>query len=169
MEDKSRLPVLCWQLRIVAVSCFCLFVVDKRRVMPNHIAAGHITQRISIKPVCHRVCFCADCLPAADWLFSLEGQPDGHCVNCWDLICRLQWVRVVRVTARHCSMDLRRRAREAVGAVWKSRWTSWAPVPNKPTVSVDVKQHFNQINCGCVKLSDCPCAGACRWRPSPSP
>ena len=25
----------------------------------------------------------------------------------------------------------------------KSRWTSWAPVPNKPTVSVDVKQHFN--------------------------
>ena len=30
-------------------------------------------------------------------------------------------------------------------AVWKSRWPSWAPVPNKPTVSVDVKQHFN--NC----------------------
>ena len=23
----------------------------------------------------------------------------------------------------------------------KSRWPSWAPVPNKPTVSVDVKQH----------------------------
>ena len=29
------------------------------------------------------------------------------------------------------------------GAVWKWRWPSWAPVPNKPTVSVDVKQHFN--------------------------
>ena len=28
--------------------------------------------------------------------------------------------------------------------MWKSRWTAWAPVPNKPTVSVDVKQHFNQ-------------------------
>ena len=27
--------------------------------------------------------------------------------------------------------------------MWKSRWPSWAPVPNKPTVSVDVKQHFN--------------------------
>ena len=26
--------------------------------------------------------------------------------------------------------------------MWKSKWTSWAPVPNKPTVSVDVKQHF---------------------------
>ena len=27
------------------------------------------------------------------------------------------------------------------GAVGKSRLTSWAPVPNKLTVSVDVKQH----------------------------
>ena len=26
-----------------------------------------------------------------------------------------------------------------------SGWTSWAPVPNKPTVSVDVKQHFNRL------------------------
>ena len=32
---------------------------------------------------------------------------------------------------------------QSSGAVWKSRWPSWAPVPNKPTVSVDVKQHFN--------------------------
>ena len=32
------------------------------------------------------------------------------------------------------------------GAVWKSRWPSWAPGPNKPTVSVDVKQHFNSNN-----------------------
>ena len=29
------------------------------------------------------------------------------------------------------------------GAVWKSRRLSWAPIPSKPTVSVDVKQHFN--------------------------
>ena len=29
------------------------------------------------------------------------------------------------------------------GAVWKSRWPSWALVPNKPTVSVNAKQHFN--------------------------
>ena len=28
--------------------------------------------------------------------------------------------------------------RASSGAVWKSRWPSWAPVPNKPTVSVDV-------------------------------
>ena len=33
---------------------------------------------------------------------------------------------------------------QSSGAVWKSRWPSWAPVPNKPTVSVAVKQHFNQ-------------------------
>ena len=30
---------------------------------------------------------------------------------------------------------------QSSGAVWKSRWPSWVPVPNKPTVSVDVKQH----------------------------
>jgi len=29
---------------------------------------------------------------------------------------------------------------QSSGGVWKSRWPSWAPVPNKPTVSVDVKQ-----------------------------
>ena len=33
---------------------------------------------------------------------------------------------------------------QSSGAVWKSRWPSWAPVPNKPTVSVDGKQHFNR-------------------------
>ena len=27
------------------------------------------------------------------------------------------------------------------GAVWKSKWPFWAPVPYKPTVSVDIKQH----------------------------
>ena len=30
---------------------------------------------------------------------------------------------------------------QSSGAVWKSRWPSWAPVSNKPTVFVDVKQH----------------------------
>ena len=35
---------------------------------------------------------------------------------------------------------------QSSGAVWKSRWPSWAPVPNKPTVSVDVKQHPNKQN-----------------------
>ena len=28
--------------------------------------------------------------------------------------------------------------------MWKSRWLSWAPVPNKPMVSVDVRQHFDE-------------------------
>ena len=35
-------------------------------------------------------------------------------------------------------------SRQSSGAMSKSRWTSWTPDPNKPTVSVDVKQHFNQ-------------------------
>ena len=31
------------------------------------------------------------------------------------------------------------------GAVSKSGWPSWAYVFNKPTVPVDVKQHFNAV------------------------
>ena len=33
---------------------------------------------------------------------------------------------------------------QSSGAVWKSRWTSRAPVPNKPAVSVDVKQLWTE-------------------------
>ena len=33
---------------------------------------------------------------------------------------------------------------QSSGAMYKSRWPSWAPVPNKPRVSLDVKQ-LNQI------------------------
>ena len=35
----------------------------------------------------------------------------------------------------------------SLGAVWKSRWSSWAPVPNKPMVSVDIKQHSTKSVC----------------------
>ena len=36
------------------------------------------------------------------------------------------------------------------GGVRKSRWPSWAPVPKKPTVSVDVKQYFNKYEAALV-------------------
>ena len=35
----------------------------------------------------------------------------------------------------------------------KSRWPSWAPVPNKPTVSVDVKQHSTNSKLCFVKMT----------------
>ena len=41
---------------------------------------------------------------------------------------------------------------QSSGAVRKSRWPSWAPVPNKPMVSVDVKQHFNRNQNGVLTL-----------------
>ena len=44
--------------------------------------------------------------------------------------------------------------------VWKSRWPSWAPVPNKPTVSVDVKQHFNQLDPSMTHVWSLKC---CTW------
>ena len=34
----------------------------------------------------------------------------------------------------------------------KSRWTPWTPVPNKPTVSVDVKQHFISGVTNCARV-----------------
>ena len=34
---------------------------------------------------------------------------------------------------------------QSSGAVWKLRWLSWAPIPNKLTVSVDIKQHFIRL------------------------
>ena len=35
---------------------------------------------------------------------------------------------------------------QSSGGVWKWRWPSWAPVPNKPKVSVDVKQNTSANN-----------------------
>ena len=45
--------------------------------------------------------------------------------------------------------------------MWKSRWTSWAPLPNKPTVSVDVKQHSTKSHSvpGATNLSSHNCYG----------
>ena len=46
------------------------------------------------------------------------------------------------------SVDVRKSGAEARGyhRTQESRRTSWAAVPNKPTVSVDVKQHFDNNN-----------------------
>ena len=42
--------------------------------------------------------------------------------------------------------DVQSPIQSSSGAERMSRWTSWAPVPNKPTLSVDLKQHFNNNN-----------------------
>ena len=54
------------------------------------------------------------------------------------LICSLRLVPQLQVVVCFCPPLLTQLAQSS-GAVWKS----WSPVPNKPTVSVDVKQHFN--------------------------
>ena len=46
--------------------------------------------------------------------------------------------KVIKNTASLVITELR-------SCVRKSRWPSWAPVPNKPTVSVDVKQHSTKL------------------------
>ena len=57
------------------------------------------------------------------WSSEIQGTALGKCLR-----------------ARTCKY---RSMPRSSGAVWKSRWTSWVPVPKKPTVSVDVEQHFN--------------------------
>ena len=64
-----------------------------------------------------------------DYLLA-GGWPTGHCYNLYHFCS----------TGRGWGGGMK-------GAVWESRWQSWAPVPNKPTVSVDVKQHFIIVSC----------------------
>ena len=72
-------------------------------------------------------------LPSACGVWS-EGPTQSP--TCWTR-------RLIGEGIRHVAFCLSC-PRPSAGAVWKSRWSSWAPVPDKPTVSVDVKQHFNQ-------------------------
>ena len=69
--------------------------------------------------------------PAQNRIHFWFGQPRRD-------ICRIFWTRALR------------NGGQSSGAVWKSRWTSWAPVPNKPTVSVDGKQHSTNNIIMCV-------------------
>ena len=58
--------------------------------------------------------------------------------NC--LPCRLKVISRI-MPSLFISKEAASENQQSSGAVWKSRWPSWAPIPNKPTVSVDVKQH----------------------------
>ena len=61
-------------------------------------------------------------------------------VLCGSVLCAVYKIMFIRSSARF-------RARQQLCE--KSRWPSWAPVLNKPRVSVDVKQH------SISKVSDC--------------
>ena len=87
---------------------------------------------------------------AGMWIFfikthSVESNfvtgPEIHCLN---VLHDRKYTVWMRVRANFSSEILRAwtLAQSSV-AVWNSRWPSWAPVPNRPTVSVVVKQHFD--------------------------
>ena len=61
---------------------------------------------------------------------------------------RRPWSSRVLCWAGGCNWRGWWRQGQSSGAVWKSRWPSWGPIPNNPTVSVDIKQHFNNFNTG---------------------
>ena len=60
---------------------------------------------------CHAVCECSKS-------YQLT-------CSCWSLLCRLK-----------NKMKMKTKHTQSSGAVWESRWTSRAPVPNKPTFLV---------------------------------
>ena len=59
---------------------------------------------------------------------------------------RQRWGERLRDGVEYIRLFRAHRHHQNSGAVRKSRWPSWAPVPNKPTVSVDVKQHSTNQN-----------------------
>ena len=67
--------------------------------------------------------------------------------DCNTLKCPTRQRNIMGLTDRNWSKNIdlsELRGCVKVEVVCKSRWPSWAPVPYKPTVSVDVKQHFNK-------------------------
>ena len=70
-----------------------------------------------------------------------------YCCCCASSICYCRQSRTFfEVVVLQCfffSLKMHNNLRNCV----KSRWPSWAPVPNKPTVSVDVKQHSITTKC----------------------
>ena len=63
------------------------------------------------------------------------------CSNCNSQILAKSGCQISSAGLRHPSVEARLQWSAELRTVWKSRWPSWAPVPNKPTVSVDVKHH----------------------------
>ena len=71
-----------------------------------------------------------------------------HTAQYWNAVTQPTWVTQNNMNRKRYWTLAQRAdtaAAQSSGTVWKPRWTSWAPrvPPNKPTVSVDVKQHFN--------------------------
>ena len=102
-----------------------------------------------------RICACASRLftwwsmfsqlaKTLPFLFIISSQVERDLgrvakVDCW---LAGQFIRHDQVIRHYLLWDVWTCGQQSTGSVWKSRWTSWAPVPNKPTVSVDVKQHW---------------------------
>ena len=82
------------------------------------------------------------CVIFTSSLFATVQQVDSFTCFVVNVVAAfvLLWMRrdQIRWALEECSLS------QSSGAVWKSRWLSWAPIPNKPAVSVDtstLQQH----------------------------
>ena len=134
--------VSCWRMYASCVwVCLCLYMADCKytvwvrqwcwKTFAFHWQAPHLIIFVCLKS-------------HTSSIFFWHRPPKGGCrkpvLGVWVIV---SWSRP-------------RRQRQNSGAVWKWRWPSWAPVPNKPTVFVDVKQHFtwHEKNTIQIRLSD---------------
>ena len=86
----------------------------------------------------------------------------GHCILTFLSVLRSHfWLGESFMALTYKVSKLARCAPHSSGAVWKSRWPSWAPIPNNPTVSMDVMQH-STINSGPAASSLTQCPGRSR-------
>ena len=102
------------------------------------------------------------------FLFSRPQEEMTKVHWCKGLIIRLFYIFLMPAVKPSL---MRRLIGQSSRTVWKLRWPSWAPIPNKPMVSVDVKQHFNNkgslawdLNSGCKRHTLMPkLAVTSRW------
>ena len=80
------------------------------------------------------------------WLCTIHGDSTLYLVIlhntrwfCTVSLHYIQWFCTIPSAHKQYAVILHYLSQSS-GDVWKARWPSWAPVPNKPTVSVEVKQ-----------------------------
>ena len=98
---------------------YCIIIIRRKRVFPRAQKVDIAALGVPNSPYGH-----SGCKATMNWiaLFFVE-------------VMSVRYIKIYKITYTPI--------RQSSGAVWKSRWPSWAPVPNKPTVSVDVKKRLS--------------------------
>ena len=103
-----------------------------------HLYIQGFSVQISNSAKCENVLIKQNLLEQSLRRETVSSSDKSRVLGCWSL-------SIVHPT-KPGSNTKSRMSNQSSGAVWKSRWPSWAPVPNKPKVSVDVTQNTSANN-----------------------